>query len=164
MSIALFPTTPDDRAAVTALLKASYEILLPPHYPDAVLAAALPLITQANPTLLASGTYYCARAGSGEVVGCGGWTHARPGQGTTEAGVAHVRHFATHPDHTGRGIGRMLFERCLADADGITSMECYATLGAEPFYRKLGFETVKEIDIPLTANVTLPSLHMHKAL
>src|SRR3954471_12267580 len=47
---------PADSDAVSALLLASYSILLAAHYDSGALSQALPLMTRANPTLLASGT------------------------------------------------------------------------------------------------------------
>ena len=54
--------TPEDREAVTRLLQRSYPALMAGSYEPAVLAAALPLMTQANPALLASGTFVVAVA------------------------------------------------------------------------------------------------------
>jgi hypothetical protein len=69
-----------------------------PAYDDAVLAVALPLMTQANPMLLASGSYYLTITEESRTVACGGWTHERPGSGEIVPSLAHIRHFATHPD------------------------------------------------------------------
>jgi hypothetical protein len=54
--------------------------------------------------------------------------------------LGHIRQFATHPNWTRRGIGRALFERCVADARaaGVCTFECYSSIGAERFYRALG--------------------------
>lgn len=46
--------TPDDRAAVSDLLDQSYRVLMAGAYPADLLAQALPLITKANPVLLAA--------------------------------------------------------------------------------------------------------------
>jgi hypothetical protein len=62
-----------------------------------LLGRALPFMTSANPILLASGTYYIAEREPGHLVGCGGWTAARPGSGEIIEAEAHIRHFATHP-------------------------------------------------------------------
>jgi GNAT superfamily N-acetyltransferase len=72
------------------------------------LSAALPLMTRANPTLLQSGTYYLSETQDGTIIGCGGWTFERPGGGEVVPGLVHIRHFATHPDWIGRGIGTAL--------------------------------------------------------
>lgn len=153
---------PDDAAAIEAVLAASYPVLMAPAYEPGVLAAALPLITRANPKLIAAGTYYVAENPAGRVVACGGWTPDRPGTGEIEPGLAHVRHFAVDPAWSGRGLGRALFERCRqeAQAAGRTRFECFSSLNAEPFYRHLGFATRARADVPLGPTVTFPSLLM----
>jgi N-acetylglutamate synthase-like GNAT family acetyltransferase len=104
--------TPEDAEAVGGLLRASYPKLMASSYDEEVLAPALQLMTKANPSLLGSGTYYLAELSTGLLVGCGGWTLERPGTGTVEPRVGHVRHFAVHPDWTRRGIGRAIFSSC----------------------------------------------------
>jgi hypothetical protein len=49
-----------DSDAVSALLVASFSSLLPACYDSDTLGRALPFLTKANPTLLASGSYYVA--------------------------------------------------------------------------------------------------------
>lgn len=71
---ALRVAAPGDNETVSALLSASYKRLLVPDYEPCILAAALPLMTRANPRLLESGTYYVAVTASGTIIGCGGWT------------------------------------------------------------------------------------------
>ena len=100
--------TPADSDAVGALLVASYSTLLAASYDSDMLADALPHLTKANPTLLACGTYYVAERKPGNLVGCGGWTAAKPGNGEIAEGEAHIRHFATHPEWTRYGIGSAL--------------------------------------------------------
>jgi GNAT superfamily N-acetyltransferase len=153
---------PDDADAVTEVLTASYPVLMDGAYDMATLAAALPHMVRANPTLLASGTYYLAETADGTAVGCGGWTHERPGTGEREDGLAHIRHFATRPDRTGQGIGRALFEICVgaATGEGVHRFEVYASLNAEGFYRALGFETIEPLDIPMGNGAVFPSLRM----
>ncbi len=133
------PATPEDAAAVTAVLQASYPALMQGHYDPDALAAALPRMTRANGALLASGTYYVAKAAAGPLIGCGGWSFERPGTGAVEPGLAHIRHFGVAPDWTGRGAGRALYARCAAEARaaGASRFECFASLNAVPFYRLL---------------------------
>jgi N-acetylglutamate synthase-like GNAT family acetyltransferase len=128
---------PADSDAVSALLAASYSRLLAARYDRDLLGRALPFMTSANPILLASGTYYIAEREPGHLVGCGGWTTARPGSGEVIEAEAHIRHFATHPEWVGRGIGTSLLARCLRDAGqrGIRQLHCFSTWNAERFYR-----------------------------
>ena len=155
------PATPDDAATVSAILAASYPALMRGAYDQALLVRALPLITRANPHLLASGTYYIAFEGS-EAVACGGWSHRPPEADRGEPGLAHIRHFATHPDWTGRGAGRAIFERCEAEARaaGFRRFICYSSRNGEPFYAALGFRRVREILVPMGPQLRFPSILM----
>jgi GNAT superfamily N-acetyltransferase len=153
---------PSDSDAVSALLVASYSTLLAPCYNNDMLAGALPHLTKANPTLLACGTYYVADTEPGNLVGCGGWTAAKPGSGEITEGEAHIRHFATHPEWTRCGIGSALLARCVSDARsaGVRKLHCFSTLNAEQFYRAAGFETVGPIDVPMGPSMTFPAILM----
>lgn len=166
MSIVIRTATPQDEAAVTALLNASYPELMGPAYDPDTLAAALPLMTQANPSLMASGTYYLAQTETGKIVGCGGWTRERPGIKDIEPGVAHIRHFGTDPRYTGQGIGRAIFDRCQDDAKsaGISRFEVYSSLNAEGFYTALGFQQRHQFDLHMTPTVKIPSVLMDRAI
>jgi len=158
--------TPTDSDAVSALLVASYSTLLAACYDSDTLAGALPYLTNANPTLLACGTYYVAERESGSLVGCGGWTAAKPGSGEITKGEAHIRHFATHPEWARCGIGSALLARCVSDARsvGVRKLHCFSTLNAERFYRAAGFETVEPIDVPMGPSMTFPAILMSREL
>lgn len=152
----------DDGAAVSALLKSSYEQLLPAHYAQAQLAAALPLMTRARPELLASGTYYLGvRRSDGAVIGCGGWTREAP-RGNDSLGRAHIRHFATAPDNVRNGVGRAILQRCIQEirAAGFDDIECLSTLMAEPFYAREGFRRVQLESVRLGGGVDFPAVRM----
>lgn len=157
---------PSNQASVSALLKTSYTTLMARDYSPEILVLALPLICQANPELLRSNTYYVAENSSGEIVGCGGWTPQRPGEGGVLDGLGHIRHFATHPTWTRQGIGRALVERCKADArtHGISRLECYSSLSARNFYAALDFQACGSINIQLSDECVFPSVRMECAL
>jgi N-acetylglutamate synthase-like GNAT family acetyltransferase len=142
---------PVDTDAVSTLLVASYSSLLIGWYDSDTLRRALPQLTKANPTLLASSTYYVAECAAGELVGCGGWTTARPGSGEIIEEEAHLRHFAVRPDQARRGIGTALLLRCLSEAQrlGIRTVHCLSTLNAEPFYRASGFDAIGPISVDM---------------
>ena len=158
--------SPADSDAVSALLTASYSSLLADRYDSDALNRALPLITRANPALLASGTYYVAEGQPGHLVGCGGWMTAHPGSGEIIEGEAHIRHFATHPEWARRGVGTSLLARCISDARrlGIHKLHCFSTLNAERFYRASGFDTVGPIDVPLRPSMTFSGILMSREL
>lgn len=154
-----------DASAVRQVLAASYPLLMADAYDEALLARALPLMTQANPRLLGSGTYYLAELGA-EPVGCGGWTHEEPGSGLLVPGVAHIRHFGVVERFAGRGVGRALYDRCAADArkSGVQRFDCYSSLNGEAFYSALGFNVVRPVEVPMGADLKFPSLHMSRAI
>ncbi len=166
LKFALRIATPQDEASVGDLLKASYSVLMSSSYDEAVLADALPMITQANPSLLSAGTYYLAESEEQVIVGCGGWTRERPGTAELAPGLGHIRHFATHPSWIGRGIGRSIYSMCeeQAGSAGLQRFECYASLNAEGFYAALGFRSVRQIEVPMGQNVTLSGVLMERSI
>lgn len=158
--------TPEDEPSASALLKAAYAVLMLKNHEDSMLAAAIPFMSQANPALLASGTYYLVQNADGQLVGAGGWTEGRPENGETEPGLAHIRHFAVHPDWAGRGIGRTLLTKCAEGARtaSCTRFECYATDYAQGFYKALGFKSVRRIDVVIRPDFVFPSVLMKAAI
>ncbi|MDX2308012.1 MAG: GNAT family N-acetyltransferase [Hyphomicrobium sp.] len=157
-----------DEPAVTTLLAACYPALMRGAYGDEILDAALPLITRANPHLLASGTYYVAEAADGALVGCGGVGLARPGAPPgaveVEPGLAHVRHFATDPAWLRRGVARSIMSRSIAAARraAATAVECYSSLNAVPFYTVEGFRPVERVDVRLDGTLRFPAVLMRR--
>ena len=154
----------DDAEAVGSVLRTSYPNLMASGYPADILARALPLMVRANPALLCSGTYYLAEGPDGTVVGCGGWTFERPGAAGApiDPTPGHIRHFATDPGWIRCGVGRMLFDRCVADARaaGVRRFECYSSLVAEPFYGALGFVAIEPITIDMGPGIAFPSVRV----
>lgn len=158
--------TSADSKAVSALLAASYSSLLRASYEHDLLDRALPYMIRANEKLLASGTYYVVQDGPGNLIGCGGWTIARPGSGEVREGEAHIRHFATHPSRVRQGVGASLLARCISDARqlGIRRMHCFSTLNGEGFYRTSGFDKVEAIDVPMGPTLKFPGIWMIREL
>jgi GNAT superfamily N-acetyltransferase len=152
--------TPDDQESLSELLAASYAELKGSYDPHGF-DAALPLMSRANPKLLASGTYYIA-AIDGAAAGCGGWTIEKPGTGEIVEAVGHIRHFATHPAYLRRGVARRLLEHCLEEARraGIRTMMSQSTLPAEAFYASVGFHRVGAIQVEMGQGLILPAIGM----
>ena len=165
MEFAVRVARPEDAEGVSRLLQASYPELMAAAYDAQSLAPVLGLMTRANPALLSCGTYYVAES-AGVVVGCGGWTRERPGTATVEAGLGHVRHFGTHPGWIRRGVGRAIYARCESDARaaGVEAFEAMSTLNGESFYRALGFERIREIDVEFKPQVCLRGVVMRRVL
>ncbi len=152
----------DDENAVSALLRDSYTERMAKDYDAVVLAAALPKMVRANPSLLGSGTFYVVDGPASPVIGCGGWTLAAPGTKMEIAGVAHLRHFATHPDFARRGVGRRIYDRCVADAKlaGVTRFQAYASLTSIAFYSSVGLQFIRNFDLALGGDVPFPAALM----
>lgn len=163
-SVAIRPAVAADAEAVSAVLHASYSVLLADCCDPGLLVAALPMMNRANPRLLACGTYYVAELEGQRIAGCGGWTRERPGTGQCQDGVGHIRHFATDPGFLRRGIGNALMARCIDESEshGIYTLECFSTLTAEAFYAAAGFRTLGRFDVEFPNGVKFPSLHMHR--
>jgi N-acetylglutamate synthase-like GNAT family acetyltransferase len=158
--------TSSDACGVSDLLKTSYGELLAGYYEPALLARALPLISRANPALLNSGRYFVAHHGENRIVGCGGWSVDRPGTRELVGGLAHIRHFATHPSWVRRGVAKALLLRCIRDADahGAEAIEAFSTLSAVDFYAALGFEVVQKMNVELTPGLAFPSVLMRRPM
>lgn len=156
---------PEDEAVLSALIAASYATLEDDRYDLSQLAKAQELMSKANPKLLASGTYFIAEI-DGVAGACGGWTFEKPGSDEVEDGVAHIRHFATHPNYLRRGLALMLIERCLSEAkaQGARLMKTQSTLPAERFYASAGFSRVGPIEVAMGPGVLLPAIEMELLL
>ncbi|MEO3384806.1 GNAT family N-acetyltransferase [Mesorhizobium sp. CAU 1741] len=157
--------TPGDLDPLERLIAASYAMLDDGSYDPQVLGKAMPAIARANPALLASGSYFVAEI-DGEAAGCGGWTRQKPGSGDIIDGVAHIRHFATHPAHLRKGVARALLDHCLneAAAAGIMLMKSQSTLPAEPFYASAGFRRIRPIEVETAKGVFIPAVEMERVL
>ena len=155
-----------DAARLSLLLEACFPALMAASYDRATLNLVLPLMTRPNPGLLASGTYYVAALETEQIVGCGGWTPERPGRGDVAPGLAHIRHFGTHPDWIGRGVGRAILATCEAQARrcGIRRLECFASLNAVGFYAASGFRSLRRVEVAMRPEIMLSCEWMAKAI
>ncbi len=158
--ISIRKSTGDDLAAVDALFGRSYPVLLAADYSPELLAGALPLISHANPELLASGRYYLAER-DGCVLGAGGYS-ARAPQGDQTEGVAHVRHVVTDATATRQGIGQALMTRIICEAvrRGVNELDCLSTRTAVRFYASLGFRVRENVLINLRPDISFPAVRM----
>lgn len=156
-----------DKDMVESILAASYGALLRGYYTPAVRARVIPVMTRANLRLLSSGQYFLA-FDQGAPLGCGGWSRAAPGAGQnppTSHQTAHLRHFATHGDHVGKGVARRIVHVCeqTAAKDGVTRMHCQSSLMAEGFYARLGYRHLKFVH-PIIAGAPFACVVMDKSI
>ena len=164
------PSTSNDKEAVEALLRLSYANLLSKDYEKEMLEIVLPLLCRSRPELLTSGTWYVVEDPiTKAIVGCGGWTPQSP----LGELIPHLRHFATDPRQLRKGIARAIWDRTWEDwckyssnsnvcnEEGI-NLEVFSTITAEPFYKSLGFEKVKEITIPIRDDCEFPAILMRR--
>lgn len=107
--------------------------------------------------LIEDRTYFCVEE-DGVLVGCGGWSRratlyggnhsagrdARSLDPATER--ARIRAMYTHPDHTRKGIGRLILEAGeeAARAEGFSEIEMAATQAGIPLYRACGYAIESE--------------------
>ena len=162
------PAEPQDEEEISTLLQESYPKLMRSCYNSEVLDVALPAMTAANPALLSCGTYYIIQCVDAEncILACGGWTQQAPGRvGSVVSSVGHIRHFATHPDWTGNGLGKAFLDRCVheAQAVGLSHLECFSCINAEGFYRAAGFEVVERTSVPMGV-ISFPCTLMRRQL
>jgi GNAT superfamily N-acetyltransferase len=165
------PATIADANQTAKLLSESYYTILPQNYDQDILSKALPSITTPRRELLTCGTWYVVEDPvTRDIVGCGGWTLRSPSPNSNatlnSSNVPNLRHFATHPGWTRRGIGKALWTRTwrdISDAVGPeTSLEVFSTLTAEPFYASFGFVPVRREEVPLVKDCLFPVIFMRR--
>ena len=169
--------TLEDASRVEALMKESAAAIFPRFYDERQSESAIRYVAEADPMLLADGTYFVLES-DGELVACGGWSRrARPYTGSGEFAdedrsldpstePAMVRAMFVRDDSTRRGLGRRILEECEAAArrEGFRQLALMATLPGVPLYQACGFETVDEGELALTDGVTLEYVSMTKSL
>ncbi len=127
--------------------------------------------------LIADGTYFVVEDGAA-IAGCGGWSRrATLFGGDHSAGrdaalldpktdAARVRAMYTHPDHTRKGVGRIILDACeaAARAEGFSSVEMAATMGGVPLYRACGYHDIEPFEAETSTGYRVPLIRMGKAL
>lgn len=166
--------TPADVPAIGGLIAESVRGLSAGYYTPAQVESALRHVLGPDTQLIADRTYYVAETEAGELVAAGGWGKRRTlhGGDQSKAGddplldpatdAARIRAFFVHPAWARRGLGRMLFDRCAADAAaaGFRTLELNATLPGVPLYLALGFEPGERSEVVLPDGQVLGVVHM----
>jgi predicted N-acetyltransferase YhbS len=165
----------DDIPALEALIPISVRALQAHHYSSAQMEAALGTVFGVDRQLICDGTYFVVER-DGQIVGCGGWSKRNSLFGgdsvrsnedvmvNPERDSARIRAFFVHPEWARRGIARGVLTACESaiQAAGFHSAELVATLAGEPFYAAFDYSSAERYEIPMTADLTLPVVHMTK--
>lgn len=167
---------PDDMPALSALMDRAIGELLQDFLPPEGVKASFEIMGL-DTQLIADGTYFVVEDGDA-IAGCGGWSRrATLFGGDHSAGrdaalldptrdAARVRAMYTHPDHTRKGVGRMVLDACedAARAEGFASVEMAATMGGVPLYRACGYHDIEPFEAVTSTGYRVPLIRMGKAL
>lgn len=169
--------TDADVPALRTLIVESVRGLSAGYYTPAQAESALVHVFGPDTQLIADGTYYVVES-NGALVAAGGWSHRRTHYGgdQTKSGddplldpaaePARIRAFFVHPAWARRGIGRLLFEHCLAAARdaGFRELTLVATMPGVPLYEALGFVAKESFAVPMPDGVELPVVRMMRGI
>ncbi len=123
------------------------------HYPPEVIAAwsATPPPPRYR-ELLAGGGGVVAQGAAGGVLG----------YGVIDLAGNEIDALFVDPDCGGRGIGLILMQAMEVMADPARPLMLSASLNAVPFYRRCGFEALREESYPHASGVALASVRMQR--
>jgi GNAT superfamily N-acetyltransferase len=161
--------------ALRALMDAAISELQKPFLDQAQIDSSR-TIMGLDTQLIDDGTYFIVEAG-GQLAGCGGWSRRAtmyggdqtPGRSAAlldpAIDAARIRAMYTHPNHTRKGVGKLIISLCEAAArsEGFTQMELVATLAGEPLYRACGYVPYEDL-VDSRGGAGVPLLRMRKSL
>jgi GNAT superfamily N-acetyltransferase len=167
---------PADMPVLSALMDRAIGELLRDFLPPEGVKASFEIMGL-DSQLIADETYFVVED-AGEIAGCGGWSRrATLFGGDHSAGrdaalldpktdAARVRAMYTHPDHTRKGVGRLVLDACeaAARAEGFKRVEMAATMGGVPLYRACGYHDLEPFEAVTSTGYRVPLLRMGKAL
>lgn len=164
-----------DLEALKALMNAAISELQKPYLDESQIASSK-AIMGLDTQLIDDSTYFIVED-DGQLAGCGGWSRRAtlyggdqtPGRSAAlldpTKDAARIRAMYTHPNHTRKGVGRLIIMLCeeAARAEGFTKMELVATMSGEPLYRACGFEPYEKI-LDDRGGAGVPLVRMRKSL
>ena len=165
----------DDLDALRLLMDAAISELQKPFLDERQIASSR-AIMGLDTQLIDDKTYFIVEA-DGQFAGCGGWSRRAtlyggdqtPGRSAAlldpAKDAARIRAMYTHPNHTRKGVGRLIISLCeaAAQAEGFTKMELVATLAGEPLYRACGYVPYENM-VDDRGGTAVPLLRMTKSL
>lgn len=176
MNLHIRPATLDDIPELIRLIDLSARELGRTDYTSEQIEAALGTAWGVDTQLIHDQTFFVVVDGTG-IVACGGWSKRRKRFGADQHGTepelldpardaARIRAFFVHPHWARRGLGRMLLERCEAEARaaGFNSAELVATLPGERLYRTFGYVAGRPAEYPLKDGISITFIPMTKQI
>ena len=174
----LRPAVAADEPILRDLIARSIRELGADDYTPEQIEAALLGAFGVDTALIRDQTYFVIESGSGEIVGCGGWSRRKTlfGSDTRESRddswldpaveAARIRAFFIDSRHARRGLGRMLLDRCEAEASraGFTDFALMATLPGRRLYEVCGYVGDQSIEHPLPGGSSITFVPMTKRL
>jgi GNAT superfamily N-acetyltransferase len=168
---------PADIPRLETLIASSVRGLSVGYYSSALIESALRFMFGVDSQLIDDGTYYLLEGDAGPVA-CGGWSRRATlfGGDQHKSAVdplldpvvhpARIRAFYVHPEWAKRGLGRRLFDTCLAAARmaGFRELELVATLPGEPMYARVGFVRHERLEVHLPDGVMLLGVRMTRPI
>ena len=165
----------DDLGTLRLLMDAAIAELQKPFLDERQIASSR-AIMGLDTQLIDDKTYFIVEA-DGQLAGCGGWSRRAtlyggdqtPGRSAAlldpAKDAARIRAMYTHPNHTRKGVGRLIISLCeaAAQAEGFTKMELVATLAGEPLYRACGYVPYENM-VDDRGGTAVPLLRMKKSL
>ena len=165
----------DDLNALRALMNAAISELQKPFLDDDQIASSR-MIMGLDTQLIDDETYFIVEV-DGQLAGCGGWSRRAtlyggdqtPGRSAAlldpAKDAARIRAMYTHPDHTRKGVGRLIISLCedAARSEGFKKMELMSTLAGEPLYSACGYQPQEHITDD-RGDAPVPCLRMSKSL
>ncbi len=168
--------TRKDTMAIKALMAASMAKLLP----DVLNPSQVERSTESmglDTQLLDDGTYFLIYEGE-TLVGCGGWSRRRTLYGGNHTAgrdddladpkseSAKIRAMYTHPNHTRRGIGKLILSlgEDAARHEGFKAIELGATASGILLYEKCGYKVIEDLTKPDQDGISVPIILMTKRL
>jgi GNAT superfamily N-acetyltransferase len=165
----------EDLDALRELMDAAISELQKPFLDESQIASSR-AIMGLDTQLIDDGTYFIVEA-DGQLAGCGGWSRRAtlyggdqtPGRSAALLDpikdAARIRAMYTHPNHTRKGVGRLILALCeeAAKSEGFKRMELVATMAGEPLYRACGYQSQERL-VDERGGVGVPLLRMNKLL
>lgn len=165
----------EDLDALRGLMEAAISKLQKPYLNELQIESSRSIMGL-DTQLIEDKTYFIVDT-DGDLAGCGGWSRRATLFGGDHSpdrssnllnpfvDAARIRAMYTHPNHTRKGVGRLILSICekAAIEEGFKKIELMATMAGEPFYRACGYEALERV-VNNSGGVEVPLLRMGKLL